>query len=89
MAYLVTGGTGLIGSRIVRDILREGESAVAYDLYPESTFLEQLLSDKEKEQVKIIRGDVTDLPYLLHTVKENNIDTIIHLASPHFSKATL
>ena len=28
MAYLVTGGTGMIGSRVVRDLVREGEQVV-------------------------------------------------------------
>ena len=32
MSYLVTGGTGLLGSRIVRDLAKDGESVVAYDL---------------------------------------------------------
>ena len=81
MAYLVTGGTGLIGSRIVCDIIREGKSAVVYDFSPGGSFLEQLLSEKERRQVKIVQGDVTDLPHLIRTVKENNVDKVIHMAS--------
>lgn len=81
MAYLVTGGTGLIGSRIVCDIIQEGESAVVYDFSPGGSFLEQLLSEKERRQVKIVQGDVTDLPHLIRTVKENNVDKVIHMAS--------
>jgi len=80
MAYLVTGGTGLIGARIVRDIVREGKQAIAYDLYPDRTMVEQLLDSKEKELVKIITGDVTDLPHLIHTVQDNKVDKIIHIA---------
>ena len=34
MTYLVTGGTGLVGSRIVRDLVREGQRVVVYDWHP-------------------------------------------------------
>jgi UDP-glucose 4-epimerase len=80
MAYLVTGGTGLIGSRIVRDLLKDGEEVVVYDLFPEGAFLEQLLTDKERGRVKIVRGDMIDLAHLIHTVKENSVENIIHMA---------
>ena len=81
MNYLVTGGTGLIGSRIVRDLVKEGEQVVAYDLFPEGSFLHHLLSEEEKTRVKIVRGDVTDLPNLIHTAQENNVEKIFHMAS--------
>jgi UDP-glucose 4-epimerase len=81
MAYLITGGTGLIGSRIVRDLIRDGESVVSYDYLPEVAFLNELLTPEEQARIKIVIGDVTDLPLLLRTVKENKVDTIIHMAS--------
>jgi len=81
MAYLVTGGTGFIGSRIVRDLVRGGEQVVAYDLFPEVSILELLLSEEERTRVKIVRGDITDLPYLIHAVRENGVEKIIHMAS--------
>ncbi|MBI2832245.1 MAG: NAD(P)-dependent oxidoreductase [Chloroflexi bacterium] len=81
MSYLVTGGTGLIGSRIVRNLVKEGGQVVVYDLFPEGSFLQQMLTDEEKKRVKIFRGDVLDLPNLLHTIKNNNVEKIIHLAA--------
>ena len=81
MAYLVTGGTGFIGSYVVRDIVREGERVVVYDLFPERSVFERLLSEEERARIKIVRGDVADLAYLLHTIKENNVDRIIHMAA--------
>ena len=81
MTYLVTGGTGLIGSRIVRDLVRDGKKIVVYDWLPETGSLERLLSaDEIRSQIKIVQGDVTDFPYLLRTVKENNVEKVIHLA---------
>ena len=82
MTYLVTGGTGLIGSRIVRDLVREGEQVVVYDWLPAKRSLERLLSDEEiEDMVKIVRGDVTDSPHLFSTIINNNAETIVHTAS--------
>lgn len=81
MVYLVTGGTGFIGSRVVRDLVREGEQVVIYDVFPERSILERLLNDEEIAKVKIVRGDVLDLACLLRTVKDNNVEKIIHMAS--------
>ena len=82
MSYLVTGGTGLIASRVVRDLVREGKHVVAYDWLPERDALERLLSEEEIEsRVKIVRGDVTDLSNLLRTIQENNVENIIHEAT--------
>lgn len=81
MAYLITGGTGLIGSRIVRDLVKEGEQAVVYDLFVQEDTLMQLLSQEERSRVKIVQGDVTDLPNLLHVIKDNNVERVIHLAA--------
>lgn len=82
MTCLVTGGTGLIGSRIVRDLVREGEQVIVYDWHPARSYLEWLMSEEEIESmVKIVQGDVTDSPCLLRTIKENNVEKIIHTAA--------
>lgn len=81
MAYLVTGGTGLVGSRIVCDLVKGGERVVVYELYPQEGLLERLLSEAERASVKVVQGNVTDLPYLMRTVKENDVDRIIHVAA--------
>jgi len=82
MTYLVTGGTGFIGSRIVRDLVREGEAVVAYDWSPETSGLERLLSAGEiKSRVKVIQGDVTDFSLLTRTLKENSVTRVIHMAA--------
>ena len=82
MSYLVTGGTGLIGSRIVRDLVREDHQVVVYDWQPVMTSLERVLSDQELERmVTIVQGDVTDLPHLIRTITKHNVEKIIHTAS--------
>ena len=82
MTYLVTGGTGFIGSRIVRDLVREGEQVVIYDFSPAIASLERLMSGEEiGSRVKIVQGDITDSPHLFRAIKENKVEKIIHTAS--------
>jgi UDP-glucose 4-epimerase len=82
MAYLVTGGTGFIGSRVVRDLVREGEQVVVYDWFPERIALERMLSREEIEsKVKIVRGDVTDFAQIASVIRQYNIDKAAHLAA--------
>ena len=82
MTYLVTGGTGLIGSRIVRDLVRQGDQVVVYDWLPARSSLKRLMSEDEiGSMVKIVQGEITDLPHLFRTIKESNVEKIIHTAS--------
>ncbi len=81
MAYLVTGGTGLIGSHIVRDLVKDGARVVVYDWSPDYGVFERLLGAGERALVKIVQGDVTDLPHLMREVKENGVDVIVHMAA--------
>jgi nucleoside-diphosphate-sugar epimerase len=81
MNYLITGGSGLIGSRIVRDLIKENEHVVVFDLLPDEEILDQLLTEEEKKQIKIVQGDVTDLCHLMSAVQENDVEVIIHLAA--------
>jgi UDP-glucose 4-epimerase len=82
MTVLVTGGTGFIGSRVVRDLVRQGDEVVAFDWTPEPVMLERLLAPQEIEaKVKVIRGDVTHFGHLLSVIKQYNIDSIVHCAA--------
>jgi UDP-glucose 4-epimerase len=75
-SVLVTGGTGLIGSFVVRELAKLDKFPVAYDLGPATENLDDI-SDK----VKVIKGDIQDLGELIHTIKEHGVDRIVHLAS--------
>jgi len=82
MTCLVTGGAGFIGSHVVRDLVREGEKVIIYDCFPRADLLEQLLTrDDIAKNVKIVQGDVTDFSLLIKTLRDNEVEKIIHLAA--------
>lgn len=76
MTVLITGGTGFIGSYILRGLARRGnEKPIVYDLMPNLSLISDI-----SEKVKVVHGDVLDLPHLLRVIKENNVKQIIHMA---------
>lgn len=76
---LVTGGTGLVGGRVLRRLLRAQADVVCLvrDWVPESEFIRGGLI----QQVKSVRGDVCDQALLERILGEFEIDTVIHLAA--------
>jgi len=75
----VTGGTGLVGSWLVRRLLDVGADVVCLvrDWIPQS----ELVRTKTIEKVKIVRGDIRDRDTLERTLGEYEVDTVIHLAA--------
>ncbi|MDD5126647.1 MAG: NAD(P)-dependent oxidoreductase [Dehalococcoidales bacterium] len=80
MNCLVTGGTGFIGTYIIKELIKDGEQIIAYDTYPSTELHEKVLGKPEREKIKHVQGDVTDLAQLVRTVKEHKIDKIVHMA---------
>ncbi|RKU14296.1 hypothetical protein C6503_15285 [Candidatus Poribacteria bacterium] len=81
MAYLLTGGMGCIGTYVIRDLLAAGEKVVVYDFAYDLTIPKMVLTDEQIEGFTFVQGDITDLPHVLRTVQEHEIDRVIHLAS--------
>jgi len=75
----VTGGTGLVGSWLVRRLVDAGADVVCLvrDWVPQS----ELVRTGTIEKVKVVRGDICDRAILERTVGEYEIDTVIHLAA--------
>ncbi len=75
----VTGGTGLVGSWLVKRLRAVGAEVVCLvrDWVPQS----ELVRTHELEQVKVVRGDIRDREVLERTLGEYEIDTVIHLAA--------
>jgi dTDP-L-rhamnose 4-epimerase len=79
---LVTGGLGFIGLNLTRELVRFGEHVVILDnLSPQIHGVLPQLRDPilESPQVKIIRGDVTDVLAVGRSIV--GVDAIVHLAA--------
>ena len=76
---LVTGATGLVGSWLVKKLVRMGADVVCLvrDWIPQS----ELVRSSEIEHVKVVRGDICDQCLMERAVGEFEIDTVIHLAA--------
>ena len=88
MSVMVTGGTGFIGSRIVRKLVERGQDVVCFDLAPPGANLQNV-----RERIEAYRGDITQIPHLLEAVNTHRVKKIIHMAAllppdteerPHF-----
>lgn len=75
----VTGGTGLVGSWLVKRLLAAGADVVCLvrDWVPQS----EMVRAGHIEKVKVVRGDIRDRDMLERTLGEFEIDTVIHLAA--------
>lgn len=76
MNVLITGGTGVNGSWVVRELVSEGINPVIYDYAIDTAMIKDIV-----DKVKLIRGDILDFATFLRTIKENKITHIIHLAA--------
>jgi UDP-N-acetylglucosamine 4,6-dehydratase len=77
---LVTGGTGSIGSEIVRQVLKfQVKKVIVYSIDEiENYYLTQTLRDNRLE---IVMGDVRDYQYLRNIFIQYKIDIIYHAAA--------
>jgi len=74
-----TGGTGLVGSWLVRRLVAAGADLVCLirDWVPQS----ELVRTGTLNHVKVVRGDICDRAMLERVLGEYEIDTVIHLAA--------
>jgi len=78
-SVFVTGGTGLLGSWLVKSLLEAGASVVCLvrDWVPQS----ELVRSRRIEQVKTVRGDITDRDLLERTIGEYEVEVVFHVAA--------
>jgi CDP-glucose 4,6-dehydratase len=78
-SVLVTGGTGLLGSWLVKQLLEAGSNVVCLvrDWVPQS----ELVRTRHIEQVTTVRGDITDRELLERALGEYEVEVVFHLAA--------
>lgn len=79
-AVLITGGTGFIGAYVARDLVRSGRHVVTLDPLP-GNVIDKVLSPEERQEVRVLAGDVANFRNVAEAIHMNNVDRIIHLAS--------
>lgn len=80
---LITGGAGFIGSHVVRLFVNNYPEykIVNFDKLTYAGNLENLKDIESKPNYVFVKGDICDIDLVIKTIKEHNIDGIIHLAA--------
>jgi len=78
-SVLVTGGTGFLGSWLVPQLMEAGANVVCLvrDWVPQS----ELVRSRRIEQVKTVRGDVSDRDLIERVLGEYEVEIVFHLAA--------
>jgi nucleoside-diphosphate-sugar epimerase len=79
MTVLVTGGTGMLGSAVVRGLNRSGYDVVAADLLPQLYFLRG--RGVREEDVDVVALDIADEQALNKLLSERDFSAVVHLAA--------
>ena len=79
----ITGGTGLLGSHLTRQLLEAGAEVIALvrDSVPRSLFYSPEPRWNLASKVVTVRGAIEDFACLERTINEYEIDTVFHLAA--------
>jgi nucleoside-diphosphate-sugar epimerase len=82
--FLVTGGTGCIGSWVVRNLVRDGEPVTVLSSRNRLERLRLVMTDVELAAVEIVEGDVSDLAFIEALARRSGVTRLIHLAAMQF-----
>ncbi len=74
MSILILGGTGLIGSRLTRQLVGLGHRVVCFDLYPDHSSIAGL------DNVDVVVADVTRFEDIIETTTRFDVQRIVNLA---------
>ncbi|MBN1314899.1 MAG: NAD(P)-dependent oxidoreductase [Anaerolineales bacterium] len=77
----VTGATGCIGAWVVNALLNDDTSVTVLDHGGSRHRLELIIEPHQLEQVRFIRGDITELQLVRKAIEVSNARYIIHLAA--------
>jgi dTDP-glucose 4,6-dehydratase len=82
MTFLIIGGTGFIGSAVIRELINNSDHRVInLDKLTYAGNLESLESVSESERYQLIRSDVADAETLDQVFTNYSSDIVMHLAA--------
>jgi UDP-glucose 4-epimerase len=76
MRILITGGLGVNGVVVARQLVDQGFRPLVLDFRADFSLLPGL-----RDRFDFVQGDITDLQFLTHLLEHDKIDAIIHLAA--------
>ena len=79
MKYLITGGSGFLGSRFVKRLLEEGNEVTVYDNLSTGQ-AKNLESFRDNKNFDFIKGDITDKDSLKKAMT-TGIDVVFHMSA--------
>jgi UDP-glucose 4-epimerase len=72
---LITGGMGVIGSLVTRNLISQGIRVVAYQRHRTPALLKDII-----DKVDFVEGDVLDLASLNSAIKKFAVERVVHMA---------
>jgi len=79
MRCLVTGGTGYIGSFVVRDLLKAGKEIVCLQRSGVTPTFREVVGEDNVGKVKIIQGDQSNVPQVFDIIRRQGIYLIVFI----------
>ena len=79
MATLVTGGTGFVGSNIVKTLAQRGHEVVCFDLRPPDALVQRYF-ETYADRVTHVQGNILNMADLERAVSNHNVTKIVHAA---------
>lgn len=76
MQVLVTGGLGVNGSWVLRKLVEEGERPICFDYSSDTSLVSDIVN-----KIQVVKGDISDGEAVLKAVKENSVNSVIHVAA--------
>lgn len=76
MRILVTGGLGVNGSWVTRNLVARGHGVVVFEQRLDTTLIGDVA-----DAVELVEGDVRDLEALVGVLRDRRIDRVVHMAA--------
>lgn len=79
-SVLVTGGSGFIGTWVLRELMQQGVRSIALDTQPAPERWQRVLSDRAGEVIWT-GAPLTDRDALVEVIRQHEVTHVIHLAA--------